>query len=147
MPRCLLLTQSGHQPAGFAAAHSARWTIVLDLQKVVLGHGSKSHEAAGIHQAFQAAASSATMVSAIAARERLRRFRYPPGPKSRLRRRTLNARANCAVYLAFDFYNFCEGKGAFMQRHVEAIITRPLMDDVIGACPPRSPMSVRPAEG
>jgi hypothetical protein len=47
------MPHSGHQPGGFAAEHSARWTIVLNLQKVVLGQGGKSHEAAGIHQAFQ----------------------------------------------------------------------------------------------
>jgi hypothetical protein len=36
------------------AADSSRSKIVLDFQeKVVLGHGSKSHEATGIHQAFQ----------------------------------------------------------------------------------------------
>jgi hypothetical protein len=34
-----------------------------------------------------------------------------------------------------------------LQRHVEALIARPLMDDVVGASSPRSPMSVRPVEG
>src|SRR5215471_9779412 len=52
-PKCLLLTQSGHAPAGFAAMRSTGWAIVLDFEGGGSRPGKQSHEAAGIHQAFQ----------------------------------------------------------------------------------------------